>query len=265
MSTKTLQSNTRKKIYTLLSLCLTDEENNLLFPFDGASDKGEVSFNNLSPHKQKQKKEPAVPQARPFQWRCKRLLDIMLSGIGLLMLCPLLLIVMILIKVDSSGPCLIRQRRIGYLGKEFYMYKFRSMVNNADQRLQHLKHHNETNALMFKMKHDPRITRVGKWIRRYSIDELPQLLNVLKGEMSLVGPRPPLPHEVLQYRKSDLKRLATIPGLTCYWQISGRSEIKDFQKVVQLDEHYIRHWSLWTDLQILFKTVPVVISAKGAS
>jgi exopolysaccharide biosynthesis polyprenyl glycosylphosphotransferase len=206
-----------------------------------------------------------APEAKRFQWFLKKGLDILLSGSGLIFLAPLLLIIMILIKLDSPGPCFIRQRRVGYLGKEFYMFKFRSMVQNADACLTNLIGKNETNELMFKMKKDPRVTRVGYWLRRYSLDELPQLYNVLKGEMSLVGPRPPLPDEVKKYRKGYLRRLGTVPGLTCYWQISGRSDIKDFRQVVQLDEEYIQNWSLLVDFQILFKTLPVVISAKGAA
>ncbi len=208
---------------------------------------------------------PMSPQAKRIQWFMKRGMDILLSGGGLILLSPFLALVMLLIKLDSPGPCFIRQRRVGYLGQEFYMYKFRSMVADADRYRQALLAQNETNDFMFKMKADPRITRVGKWIRRYSIDELPQLINVLKGEMSLVGPRPPLPDEVCRYRKSYLKRLATVPGLTCNWQISGRSDIQNFDQVVELDVSYIRSWSLWRDLEILIKTVPIVISAKGAA
>lgn len=206
-----------------------------------------------------------APETKRFQWMAKRLVDIVCSSVGLLMLSPLLLLVMLLIRMDSPGPLIIRQRRVGYLGQEFEMYKFRSMVVDADKQLQHLLHNNETNELMFKMKRDPRVTRVGYWLRRFSIDELPQLWNVLKGDMSLVGPRPPLPHEVKRYRKSYLRRLGTVPGLTCFWQISGRSEIKDFRNVVELDQSYITQWSLWLDFQILLKTIPVVVTAKGAA
>ncbi len=206
-----------------------------------------------------------APEAKQFQWRIKRIIDIVLSATGLLILSPLLLMVMLLIKLDTPGPCFIRQRRVGYLGQEFTMFKFRSMVQNADQILKQIASQNETNELMFKMKRDPRVTRVGYWIRKYSIDELPQLWNVLKGDMSLVGPRPPLPDEVRKYRKHFLVRLGTVPGLTCLWQISGRSDIKDFRQVVQLDESYIRQWSLWLDFQILFRTLPVVITARGAA
>jgi lipopolysaccharide/colanic/teichoic acid biosynthesis glycosyltransferase len=131
--------------------------------------------------------------------------------------------------------------------------------------LKQLVENNETSELMFKMKRDPRVTRVGYWIRRYSIDELPQLWNVFKGDMSLVGPRPPLPDEVKRYRKHYLRRLGTVPGLTCFWQISGRSDITDFRQVVALDETYIARWSLLLDFEILLKTLPVVISAKGAA
>lgn len=206
-----------------------------------------------------------APEAKWIQWSVKRLIDIVLSSTGLILLSPLLLLIMLLIKADSPGPYFIKQQRVGYLGKTFYMYKFRSMVNNADGALRTLRQQNETNELMFKMKKDPRVTRLGYWLRRYSLDELPQLVNILRGEMSLVGPRPPLPEEVKRYRKNYLKRLGTRPGLTCFWQISGRSDIKDFNQVVALDEAYILNWSLWMDFMILLKTFPVVVSAKGAA
>lgn len=206
-----------------------------------------------------------APETKRIQWRVKRLLDSILSLTGLIVLAPLFIAAMLLIKLDSPGPCFIRQCRVGYLGREFGMYKFRSMIPDADKHLSRLLQNNETSELMFKMKRDPRITRVGYWLRRYSIDELPQLWNVLKGDMSLVGPRPPLPSEVRRYRKHYLRRLGTMPGLTCLWQISGRSDIKDFAQVVRLDEQYIRQWSLWMDFLILLRTLPVVISAKGAA
>ncbi len=206
-----------------------------------------------------------APEAKKMQWALKRVVDILGSSLGLIFLSPVLFLVMALIKLESPGPCFIRQRRVGYLGKDFYMYKFRSMVEDADDQLKVLLKHNETNDFMFKMKQDPRITKIGYWIRRYSIDELPQLWNVLHGEMSLVGPRPPLPDEVKRYPKSFLVRFSTKPGLTCFWQINGRSDIKDFKQVVEFDARYIREWNLWLDFKILLQTLPVVILAKGAA
>ena len=194
----------------------------------------------------------------------KRILDIFASAIGLIILSPLLLLVSILIKLESKGSIFFHQVRVGCDGKLFNMYKFRSMVQNAEQIKDQLSSENESNdGVIFKMKNDPRITKMGKFIRKWSIDELPQLINVLKGDMSLVGPRPPVPSEVKEYVSDDLKRLHTIPGITCYWQIAGRSEIP-FKQQVDLDKKYISTCSLWTDIKILFATVPAVLAHKGA-
>lgn len=217
------------------------------------------------PTANRQRPGHASPETKWMQWHAKRLLDIGLSLAGIIALSPVFLLISLAIKLDSSGPVLIKQRRLGYLGKPFYMYKFRSMVPDAHKRLDQLRENNETNDLMFKMKRDPRVTRVGYWLRRYSLDEFPQLLNVIKGEMSLVGPRPPLPEEVHRYKKSYLKRFGTLPGLTGYWQVSGRADIQLFDEVVHLDTTYIREWSLWLDCLILLKTLPVVVYAKGAA
>lgn len=206
-----------------------------------------------------------APESRRYQWWLKRLIDMVCSFFGLLVLSPFLLLIAVLIKLDSPGPCLIRQNRAGYLGREFGMLKFRTMAADTGKSLSHLMNQNRENALMVKMDgNDPRITRLGKWLRRFSIDELPQLWNILKGEMSLVGPRPLLVENVRLHRKRYLRRLATLPGLTCYWQISGRSTIRDFEQVLSLDEQYIHQWSLLKDFWILAKTVPVVLFAKGA-
>lgn len=196
--------------------------------------------------------------------RIKRLIDVVASFLLLMVLSPLLILVIIWLKLDSEGPIIYRQTRVGLNGRHFNFYKFRSMYVDADERRKALLAKNESaDGVIFKMKNDPRITRCGRWIRRFSIDELPQILNVLVGDMSLVGPRPPLPSEVALYSLEDRKRLQVIPGLTCLWQISGRSDIP-FQKQVLLDKQYIRSRSLWTDFVILLKTIPAVLTGKGA-
>lgn len=205
-----------------------------------------------------------LPLRKPWQWILKRTLDYCATLLGLVLISPLLIIVAILIRLDSKGPVFYKQKRIGLYGREFEMYKFRSMKQDADKEYEKLKQLNETNELMFKVFNDPRITRIGKFIRKYSIDELPQLFNVLKGEMSLVGPRPPLPREVQHYQKLHYLRFATIPGLTGLWQVSGRSKIKEFDTVLNMDFAYISNWSFFMDISILFRTIPVVLFAKDA-
>lgn len=197
-------------------------------------------------------------------WFVKRAVDLLGAGLGILAISPLLLTVMLLIKLDSKGPIFYKQERVGYQGKTFGMYKFRTMRPDADKMIEQLKAQNENNV-MFKMKNDPRITRIGRFLRRYSIDELPQLINVLTGDMSLVGPRPPIPRELSEYEPWHFVRFLTVPGMTGHWQVSGRSDIQDFDDVVRLDYEYINQWNLLFDIRILFKTVPVVLFAKGAS
>jgi lipopolysaccharide/colanic/teichoic acid biosynthesis glycosyltransferase len=175
----------------------------------------------------------------------------------------LLLSVAVAIKTESNGPVFFSQMRVGKNGKTFRMYKFRSMCANAEERLKDLRHLNEKDGPIFKMANDPRITKIGRFIRRTSIDELPQLLNVIKGDMSIVGPRPPLQREVEQYAPHQLQRLAVKPGLTCYWQISGRSNLS-FEEWVKLDLKYIEESSLTTDFKIVLKTFPVVLLGWGA-
>jgi lipopolysaccharide/colanic/teichoic acid biosynthesis glycosyltransferase len=166
--------------------------------------------------------------------------------------------------IENPGPIIYSQERIGKDGKPFLFYKFRSMIVGADKLKDKLLDDNESkDGVIFKMKRDPRITKVGRVIRRYSIDELPQLINVLKGEMSMVGPRPPLPKEVNQYTLEDRKRLHIKPGITCIWQVEGRSDIP-FTQQVELDKQYIRSQSFWEDLKILLKTIPAVLTGKGA-
>lgn len=194
----------------------------------------------------------------------KRAFDILVSFIALVVSAPLFLLIGLLIKLEDGGPVLFIQTRVGKFGREFKMFKFRSMCLNAEQRLDELLGKNRhKEGVTFKIKDDPRITQVGKWLRKFSFDELPQLWNVLNGSMSLVGPRPPLPREVKMYSLIHRRRLAAKPGITCIWQISGRAEI-DFSGQVQLDVNYIENPSFRSDLGILFRTVPAVLSGKGA-
>lgn len=194
----------------------------------------------------------------------KRGFDIVASFLALVVLSPLFGLIAILVKIEDGGPMFFTQIRVGQHGREFKMYKVRSMCLDAEQRLKEIvekNHHKE--GVTFKLKDDPRITRVGKWLRKFSFDELPQLYNVLIGDMSLVGPRPPLPREVSKYSLAHRRRLAVKPGITCIWQISGRAEI-DFSGQVQLDVDYIESQGFWVDVKILAKTIPAVLSGKGA-
>lgn len=194
----------------------------------------------------------------------KRTFDVVASSVLLVLLSPLFALIAILVKIEDRGPVFFPQIRVGQFGREFKMYKVRSMCLDAEQRLKELvekNHHKE--GVTFKIKDDPRITRVGKWLRKFSFDELPQLYNVFIGDMSLVGPRPPLPREVSKYSLAHRRRLAVRPGITCIWQISGRAEI-DFSGQVQLDVDYIESQGFWVDVKILAKTIPAVLSGKGA-
>lgn len=193
----------------------------------------------------------------------KRLIDILLSLLGLIIVSPIMLIVAILIKLESTGPVIFSQKRVGLNGKEFNMLKFRSMVQNAEELKEKLQKQNEMSGPMFKMKEDPRVTKVGKFIRKTSIDELPQLINVLKGEMSLVGPRPSLPKEVAKFEPWMLERLNVKPGLTCYWQVSGRNNI-DFEDWMKLDIKYVKDRNLVLDIKLIFKTFFVLFGDKNA-
>lgn len=195
---------------------------------------------------------------------CKRGIDIIGAGSGLLLLSPVIAIVSCAVKFTSKGPIFFSQKRVGKNGQLFDMYKFRSMVVNAEELKEKLANQNEMSGPMFKMKDDPRVTKVGKFIRKTSLDELPQLWNVLKGDMSLVGPRPSLPKEVKQFEKWMYKRLTVKPGLTCYWQVSGRNNI-DFQDWMKLDISYVEDRNLWIDIKLIFKTVLVLFGDKNAS
>lgn len=194
----------------------------------------------------------------------KRFFDILISGLGLLVGSPFFALISLIIKIeDPKGPIFFSQTRIGKNETQFQMYKFRSMCANAEEKLEELLAQNEIDGAMFKMKEDPRITKVGKFIRRMSIDEFPQLWNVFKGEMSLVGPRPPLPREVSEYTEYDKQRLLVKPGCTGLWQVSGRNKLS-FDQMVELDCKYIESASIAKDLKILLRTIKVIFESDGA-
>lgn len=194
----------------------------------------------------------------------KRVFDLIVAGLALALLSPLMLLTAIAIKLTDGGSIFYTSTRVGYRGREFACFKFRSMVENADDLksdLQQQNHHGDSRT--FKMARDPRLTAIGWYLRKFSIDELPQLLNVLRGDMSLVGPRPPVPSEVAQYSLDDMRRLEVQPGLTCIWQVSGRSDIP-FPEQLRMDLEYIQRRSMWTDVVLLLRTIPAVLSARGA-
>lgn len=196
--------------------------------------------------------------------RMKRTVDVALSAVGLILLLPLLTVLYLLVKLENPrGPVFFSQLRVGKDGRRFTMYKFRSMSVNAEEMKEQLEHLNDIQGSMFKMKNDPRITRIGRILRKTSLDELPQLWNVVKGDMSLVGPRPPLPREVETYSDYDLQRLSVIPGCTGLWQVNGRNGV-GFHEMVELDLQYIREQSLGKDIQIMLKTVRVLFGSKDA-
>ena len=194
----------------------------------------------------------------------KRALDIVLALVALVVFAPVMAAVALAVRLDGPGPVVFRQTRLGKDGRAFTFLKFRSMVVDAEARLAELADRNEADGPIFKIADDPRITRVGRFIRRTSLDELPQLLNVLRGEMSLVGPRPPLPSEVARYAPWQRDRLLVTPGMTGMWQTRGRSALSSFDAIVALDFEYLRRWSLWLDVQLLLHTVLTVVSTRGA-
>ena len=194
----------------------------------------------------------------------KRLLDLIGGILGLLLTALLFLPIALAIKLDSRGPILFSQTRVGRNGRRFRIYKFRTMYLDAEERKKELEASNQMSGLMFKMEHDPRITKVGAFLRKTSLDELPQFFNIVKGEMSLVGTRPPTEDEFIQYNQYYRRRISMTPGLTGLWQVSGRSDIRNFDEVVQLDLKYIDEWSLSLDLKILIRTIGVVFSRRGA-
>ena len=209
------------------------------------------------------KVNPAKVNERPFYHVVKRLFDIVASACGLILLSPLFLLLVIKIRSEDGGPAFYSQERIGKNEKPFKMWKFRSMIVDADKMLDKLEDQNEIDGAMFKIKDDPRVTKIGHVIRKYSLDELPQLWNVLIGDMSLVGPRPPLPSEVAEYTDYDKQRLTVMPGCTGLWQVTKRNEA-DFDEMVWLDIVYINHSGMWEDLKLIIKTVLVMIHPNGA-
>jgi lipopolysaccharide/colanic/teichoic acid biosynthesis glycosyltransferase len=208
------------------------------------------------------------PAASTLRWkvgqRVKRLIDIVASFAGLVILSPLLLLLALVVRASSKGPIFYRSQYVGERGSRFVGYKFRTMVANADELKAAMTHLNHMKGPAFKIRNDPRITPAGRFLRKYSLDELPQLWNVFKGDMSLVGPRPPLPEEYARFEHWQRRKLAVRPGITCYWQINGRSEITDFNEWARLDLAYIQGWTLLTDAKILLRTIPAVLHGHGA-
>jgi len=194
---------------------------------------------------------------------CKWFFDLLVSGSLLVVLSPLFLILALAVKLTSSGPVFYRWNVVGKRGRPFTGYKFRSMCLNADQLKAQLEHLNEMHGPVFKLTNDPRVTGLGAWMRRHSLDELPQLYSVLKGDMSLVGPRPPLVSEYARFTEYQKQKLAVKPGITCLWQVNGRNEVKDFDEWVKLDLDYIRRWTLMLDIKILVKTASEVLAGSG--
>lgn len=195
--------------------------------------------------------------------RAKCAVDVLASVLLLVLLLPLLIVIAVVVRASSGGAALFSQERVGRDGTLFRLYKFRSMHADAEQRLDEVRHLNEQDGLLFKVREDPRVTGVGRWLRRHSLDELPQLLNVLKGDMSLVGPRPPLPSEVARYDDPAQRRLLVRPGLTGLWQVSGRSDLS-WEEALRLDLQYVESWSPALDLKILLRTASAVLAGRGA-
>jgi exopolysaccharide biosynthesis polyprenyl glycosylphosphotransferase len=192
----------------------------------------------------------------------KRGMDLLLAGVTLVVLSPLLLLVALAVKLDSHGPILYLSERIGKKGRVFRCIKFRTMVSDAEKRRADVQHMNERDGVLFKISNDPRITKLGRFLRKYSLDELPQFLNVLRGDMSIVGPRPPLASEVREYKLSHLRRLDVMPGITGLWQVQARQD-PSFDNYISLDVTYVDNWSIWLDLQILARTIVVVLEGTG--
>jgi lipopolysaccharide/colanic/teichoic acid biosynthesis glycosyltransferase len=205
-----------------------------------------------------------LPQSG-WQERAKRMLDVFGSALGLIVLSPFFAVIAALIRIESPGSAFFQQTRVGRGGKAFKILKFRTMVNDAEKlRDKLLSRSLYSDPRLFKVRDDPRLTRMGRVLRRTSLDELPQLVNVLRGEMSLVGPRPPLPSEVALYEQRHYGRFDVMPGITGPWQVSGRNDITEFERVVALESEYIQDWSLWRDIGILFRTIPAVVTGRGA-
>lgn len=217
--------------------------------------------------------EPSLPQLEamidlmklnnPNDSKIKRLIDFSVSGLLLIIFSPLLLFISILIKLTSRGPILYRWEVVGFNNRDIESYKFRSMTEGADNHKDELEKYNKMKGPVFKMKNDPRVTPMGKFLRKYSLDELPQLYSVLKGDLSLVGPRPPSRKEYEQFKPWQKRKLSVKPGITCLWQVNGRNKIVNFDEWVKLDLEYIDNWSLWLDFKILLKTVAAVVKGTG--
>jgi len=214
---------------------------------------------------EKAEKQPelSVCWRNPFQLACKRCIDVLVSFLLLLVLSPVFLLLAILVKLGSPGSVFYQWRVVGKAGHPFVGYKFRSMVTNADELKAKFLAQNEMSGPVFKLTNDPRVTRLGVWMRRYSLDELPQLYSVLKGDMSLVGPRPPLITEYEKFTDFQKQKLVVRPGITCLWQVSGRNQVRDFDEWVRLDLDYVRDWSLMLDFKILLKTAGEVFAGSG--
>ena len=205
----------------------------------------------------------ADPNSKRIQKVLKRCIDVLGAFIGLIIVSPLLLLISVIIKLTSRGPVFYHWKVVGEGGRYFTGYKFRTMVINADEIRKSLTPSNQMTGPVFKMDRDPRVTRVGRWLRRFSLDELPQLWSVLKGDMSLVGPRPLLQYEYEQCEEWQKAKFAVRPGITCLWQVRGRHRIRDFNEWVRLDLEYINNWSLWLDIRILLRTIPMVLGGRG--
>ena len=203
------------------------------------------------------------PEFTGFRWFMKSAIDRTAAALGLVLLAPVLLFIALMIRSEDHGEAVFRQKRVGRHGKEFVLLKFRTMRVTAEQELLTLRSQNEQDGVLFKMRKDPRVTKIGKTLRRFSLDELPQLINVLRGEMSLVGPRPPLPSEVSAYDRDLRRRLVVPPGLTGLWQVSGRSDLS-WEESMHLDLHYVENWTPALDLMILLKTARAVVRSTGA-
>jgi lipopolysaccharide/colanic/teichoic acid biosynthesis glycosyltransferase len=201
---------------------------------------------------------------RPYRLRVKRAIDLVVGTILLIAASPVILVVALVTWICEGRPILYQWRVVGQNGRPFRSWKFRTMVRDADLRKQGLLRHNEMQGPVFKMREDPRITRMGRFLRKYSLDELPQLWSVVLGDMSLVGPRPPLVSEFAQFEPWQKRKLSVVPGLTCLWQVQGRADIRDFDDWVRMDLEYIDHWSLLLDFKILFQTALVVVRGNGA-
>jgi exopolysaccharide biosynthesis polyprenyl glycosylphosphotransferase len=203
-----------------------------------------------------------MPRRRVVALWAKRALDVMVACAALTVLAPLMIVIAIAVLIDSPGSVLYRTYRVGKQGRPFPFYKFRTMVSNADLMLEEVWSLNERKDVLFKVSRDPRVTRVGRFLRRYSLDELPQFWNILRGEMSLVGPRPPLMSEYEKFQPEHRRRMEVSPGLTGLWQVMARRD-PSFETYVRLDCHYVEHWNLWLDLKILLKTIPAVLGGNG--